>query len=217
MRVVIADDVLITRVGIAALLTDEGCTVLASVGDGPSALAAVEVYRPDVAVVDIRMPPTFTDEGISLANRIRQEHPQTAVLVLSQYVEAAYAQRLLDQYPGGIGYLLKERVSDSAVVMDALRRLTVDECVIDPTLVQRLLRRAHRTDAIGRLTVRELDVLAQLAEGRSNSAIAARLFITERTVESHITQVFLKLGLTAHIDSHRRVQAVLAYLRQSAD
>src|SRR5262245_41088850 len=159
------------------------------------------------------MPPTHTDEGLVAAQRIRAEHAEVAVLVLSHYIEPGYALRLLEEHPERIGYLLKERVFDGALLVDALRRLADGECVIDPTIVARLVGRRRRRDPLEELTAREREVLGLLAEGLSNRAIAARLVVTERTVEAHVKQVFLKLGLGADADTHRRVLAVLAYLR----
>ena len=215
MRVVIADDSLITRAGISALLAELGCEVVAEVGDGASALASVREHAPDVAIVDIRMPPTHTDEGLTVAVQVRAEFPNTSVLVLSQYVQPSYAIRLLESYPGGMGYLLKDRLTDSAMLLDALRRLREGECVIDPTIVAQCMKQRTNRSAFDGLTNRERDVLAQLAEGRSNAGIAAALFIAERTVETHTTQIFQKLGLDASADTHRRVLAVLAYLRST--
>jgi DNA-binding NarL/FixJ family response regulator len=163
--------------------------------------------------VDIRMPPTHTDEGLVAAQTIRTDYPEVSVLVLSQYVEASYAIRLLEENPERTGYLLKERVFDPVNLLDALRRLGDGETVVDPTIVSRLLGRRRRVDPLSELTDREREVLALLAEGLSNRALAARLFVTERTVEAHVTQIFLKLGLDTDPDSHRRVLAVLAYLR----
>jgi DNA-binding NarL/FixJ family response regulator len=216
VRIVIADDSLITRTGVSALLEELGCEVVAAVADGDAVLRAVRSHAPDVAIVDIRMPPTFTEEGLNVALQIRAERPSTAVLVLSHYVEPSYALRLIETYPGGSGYLLKDRLTESSVLLDALRRLCDGECVIDPTIVARCMRRRNTRGELDALTDRELDVLAQLAEGRSNKAIAATLFIAERTVETHTTQIFQKLGLQTSSDTHRRVLAVLAYLR-SAD
>ena len=170
---------------------------------------------PDAAIVDIRMPPTHTDEGIVAAQRIRAEHPDVAVLVLSHYVEPAYALRLLEEHPEKVGYLLKERVFDVAVLVDALRRLADGETVVDPTIVARLVRRKRQDDPLDELTPRERETLELVAEGLSNSAIAMRLFVTQRTVEAHVKQIFLKLGLDANPASHRRVRAVLAYLRST--
>ena len=213
MRVVVADDSLLTRAGIVAILREVGCDVVAEARDGVEALAAVDAHRPDVAVVDIRMPPTHTDEGLVAAHAIQARYAGTAVLVLSQYVEPAYAMRLIETYPGRLGYLLKERVLDPAVLMDALQRLVDGECVIDPTIVARCMHPKREPDPLDVLTDREREVLAQLAEGRSNTAIASTLFIAERTVESHTTQIFQKLGLESSTDVHRRVSAVLTYLR----
>jgi serine/threonine-protein kinase len=167
-------------------------------------------------IVDIRMPPTHTDEGLVAAGAIRSEHPDVSVLVLSQYVEPSYAMRLLEEHPEHVGYLLKERVFDVAVLVDALRRLADGETVIDPTIVARLLGRRRRADPIAELSPREREVLGLVAEGMSNRAIAARLFVTERTVEAHVKQIFTKLRLDASPDSHRRVLAVVAYLRSRA-
>ena len=216
MRVVVAEDNLLTREGVVGLLTRAGLDVVDQVAEAPHLLAAVAREAPDVAVVDIRMPPTHHDEGLVAARRIRSEHPGTAVLVLSQYVEPGYAMSLLDEHPGGAGYLLKERVFDGAVLVDALRRVVDGETVVDPTIVARLLGRRRPRDPLAALSDREREVLGQVAEGLSNRAIAARLSITERTVEAHITQTFLKLRLDDDPASHRRVRAVLAYLRSAS-
>jgi DNA-binding NarL/FixJ family response regulator len=214
MRIVVAEDVMLTREGITRLLTDAGVEVAAAVGDAAALLRAVGAIEPDAAIIDIRMPPTHTDEGLVAAQQIRVEHPGVAVLILSQYVEPHYAMRLLEEHPERTGYLLKERVFDVANLIDALRRLADGETVIDPTIVARLFARKRRADPLGELTEREREVLALVAEGLSNQAVAARLFVTERTVEAHVKQVFQKLGLSADPGSHRRVLAVLAYLRQ---
>ena len=213
MRVVVADDVLLTREGIARLLQDAGIDVVGQAEDAEGLLRNVRLDRPDVAIVDIRMPPTHTDEGLVAAQSIRTEHPEVGVLVLSQYVEPSYALRLIEDHPGRVGYLLKERVFDIATVVDALRRIVDGETVIDPTIVARLMRRRRREDPVSRLTEREREVLGLIAEGMSNRAIATRLFVTERTVEAHITQIFQKLGLAESPDQHRRVLAVLTHLR----
>jgi len=210
---VVADDLLLTREGVARLLQDAGVDVVAQADDAESLLRHVRLSRPDAAVVDIRMPPTHTDEGLVAAQRIRSEHPDVAVLVLSQYIEPSYALRLLEEHPERVGYLLKERIFDGAVLLDALRRLTENETVVDPTIVSRLLGRRRRNDPLDELTGREREVLGLVAEGLSNRAIARRLFVTERTVEAHVKQIFQKLGLEARPESHRRVLAVLAYLR----
>jgi DNA-binding NarL/FixJ family response regulator len=216
MRVVVAEDVMLTREGITRLLTDSGIDVVGEVGDAAALLHAVRTTRPDAAIVDIRMPPTHTDEGLVAAKQIRAEHPGVGVLILSQYIEPHYAMRLLEQHSERVGYLLKERVFDVANLIDALRRLGDGETVVDPTIVARLFARKRRADPLEGLTEREREVLALIAEGLSNRAIAARLFVTERTVEAHVKQIFLKLGLNTDPDSHRRVLAVLAYLRSSA-
>ena len=213
MRVVIADDVMLLRSGLAKLLQAAGIEVAAECGDALDLLSAVDEHRPDVAIVDIRMPPTHTDEGLVAAMRLRATHPATAVLVLSQYVDPRYAQRLLAEQPAGAGYLLKERVSDISVLVDALQRVTEGECVLDPTIVARLLSRRRPTSKLARLTEREHEVLQLLAEGRSNSAIAARLFIAERTVESTCASIFRKLELEHSTDVNRRVLAVVELLR----
>jgi DNA-binding NarL/FixJ family response regulator len=213
MRVVVADDVLLTREGIVRLLRDAGIEVVAEAEDAQGLLHHVGLARPDVALVDIRMPPTHTDEGLIAAQAIRAEHPQVGVLVLSQYVEPSYAMRLIQEQPERVGYLLKERVFDIATVVDALRRIVDGETVIDPTIVSRLVGRRRRQDPVAVLSEREREVLGLIAEGMSNRAIAARLYVTERTVEAHVTQIFQKLGLPESPDQHRRVLAVLAFLR----
>jgi DNA-binding NarL/FixJ family response regulator len=213
MRVVVADDAMLTRQGIIHLLREAGIEVVAEAEDAEGLLREVRLARPDVALVDIRMPPTHTDEGLVAAQTIRTEHPQVGVLVLSQYVEPSYAMRLLQEHPERVGYLLKERVFDIATVVDALRRIVDGETVIDPTIVSRLVGRRRRTDPLADLSERERQVLGLIAEGMSNRAIAARLFVTERTVEAHVTQIFQKLHLPESPDQHRRVLAVLAFLR----
>jgi len=207
---------MLTREGIVRLLDDAGVDVVAEAEDAEGLLRHVRLARPDAAIVDIRMPPTHTDEGLVAAQAIRAEHPDVGVLVLSQYVEANYAMRLLEEHPERIGYLLKERVFDVAILLDALRRIVDGETVIDPTIVSQLFGRRRREDPLAELTDREREVLSTVAEGLSNKGIAQRLFITERTVEAHVKQIFLKLGLAADPESHRRVLAVLAYLRASA-
>jgi DNA-binding NarL/FixJ family response regulator len=214
MRVAIADDSALLRQGLARLLDDDGCTVVAAVSDGAALLRAIEPVPPDAVIIDIRMPPTHTDEGIVTAQAIRQRHPDVAILVLSSYLESEYATRLLDEVPARVGYLLKERVSDVGVVIDALRRLVDGECVIDPTIVSRLLRRAsHVITALETLTDREREVLALMAEGRTNGAIGRQLFLSKKTVEAHVRTIFLKLDLTMSPDDDRRVLAVLTMLR----
>ena len=213
MRIVVADDVMLTREGIVRLLEDAGMDVVGQADDAASLLRRVRTTRPDAAIVDIRMPPTHTDEGLVAAGMIRAELPDVGVLILSEYIEPSYAMRLLEEHPDRVGYLLKERVFDVALLVDALRRLGDGETVIDPTIVSRLVGRRRRHDPLEELTPRERETLGLVAEGLSNKAIAARLVVTERTVEAHVKQIFMKLGLDANPESHRRVLAVLAYLR----
>lgn len=213
MRIVVADDVMLTREGIVHLLDEAGIDVVAQAEDADGLLREVRLKQPDAAIVDIRMPPTHTDEGLVAAQRIRADHPAIGVLLLSQYVEPSYAMRLLAEHPERVGYLLKQRVFDVAILVDALRRITDGETVVDPTIVSRLVGRRRRHHPLAELTKREREVLGLVAEGLSNGAIASRLFVTERTVEAHVKQVFLKLGLAINPESHRRVLAVLAYLR----
>jgi DNA-binding NarL/FixJ family response regulator len=213
VRVVVAEDTMLTREGIVRLLEEAGVEVVAQAEDVATLMRHVRFERPDAAIVDIRMPPTHTDEGLLATEQIRAEHPEIGVLLLSQYVEPSYAIRLLEDHPERVGYLLKERVFDVAILVDALRRIGDGETVVDPTIVARLVGRRRREDPLADLTEREREVLGLLAEGLSNRAIAARLFITERTVEAHVKQIFLKLRLDANVESHRRVLAVLAYLR----
>jgi DNA-binding NarL/FixJ family response regulator len=216
VRVVVADDVMLTREGIVRLLREAGIEVVAEAENAEELLRHVVVARPDAAISDIRMPPTHTDEGLVAARRIRAEHPHVGVLVLSHYVEPSYALRLLEEQPERVGYLLKERVFDVAMLIDALRRIDDGETVIDPTIVSRLVRRRRRHDPIDELTDREREVLELIAEGLSNKAIAARLFVTERTVEAHVKQIFTKLRIDVNPESHRRVLAVLAHLRATS-
>jgi DNA-binding NarL/FixJ family response regulator len=215
VRVVVAEDTMLTREGIVRLLGEAGVDVVAQAEDAGTLIRHVQLERPDAAIIDIRMPPTHTDEGLVAAQQIRAEHPNVGVLVLSHYVEPRYAIRLLEEHPERVGYLLKERVFDVAVLVDALRRIRDGETVIDPTIVARLLGRRRREDPLAELTAREREVLGLLAEGLSNSAIAERLFVTERTVEAHVKQIFIKLRLDVNAGSHRRVLAVLAYLRNA--
>jgi DNA-binding NarL/FixJ family response regulator len=216
MRVVIADDVMLIRSGLARLLADAGVTIVGEAADAENLLRLVALEHPTAAIVDIRMPPTHTDEGLVAARRIRRGYPSTAVVVLSQYLDARYAERLLADHPGGLGYLLKERVSDIAVLIDALHRVTDGECVIDPTIVSRLLRRPRPNSPLDRLSQRERQTLGLIAEGRSNSAIAEDLAISERTVEATCAQLFRKLGLEPSPDTNRRVLAVITALRHTA-
>lgn len=213
MRVVVADDTMLTREGIVRVLEHCGMQVVAAVGDADAVVRAASAQEPDAAVVDIRMPPTYTDEGIRAVARLREVSPGMGVLLLSHYVEPDYAVRLLEEHPGGIGYLLKERVFDPVILLDALRRLSDGETVVDPTIVSRVFERRRHRDPLAVLTEREREVLALVGEGLSNSALAQRLHVTERTVETHITAIFAKLGLVDEPGVHRRVLAVLTFLR----
>ena len=210
MRVVIAEDAVLLREGIARLLVDGGFEVVATVEDAMGLVTAVERDRPDVCVVDVRMPPTHTDEGIRAAIEIRARWPETAVLVLSQYVEERYATELLSGDTRGVGYLLKDRVADVHEFLDALRRVAEGGTALDPEVVAQLLARSRRPH--DQLTPREGDVLALMAEGLSNAGIAEHLVVTEGAVEKHVSNIFAKLGLTPAESDHRRVLAVLAYL-----
>jgi DNA-binding NarL/FixJ family response regulator len=213
MRVVVADDAMLIREGLTRLLRDAGVTVVGKASDAGELLRHVALGQPDVAVVDIRMPPDHSEEGLVAAERIRAEHPTVGVLLLSQYVNARYAMRLLEEHPGRIGYLLKERVSDIAVLTDALRRIAEGECVIDPTIVAQLVSKPRADSALNVLSPREREVLALIAEGHSNPGIAARLVLSTKTVESHVHQIFAKLDLPESRDQDRRVLAVLKFLR----
>ena len=204
---------MLVRSGVARLLTDAHVDVVGEAADADELLMRVALDRPDVALVDIRMPPTHTDEGLRAAQQIRALYPTTSVVLLSQYLEPRYAQRLLADQPGGLGYLLKERVSDIAVLVDAMRRVTEGECVIDPTIITRLMRRRRRrASPLETLSDREREILALVAEGRSNAGVARALGISERTVEASCAQVFRKLGLEPDPDLNRRVLAVLTLL-----
>ncbi len=213
MRAVVADDVMLIRSGVARLLSDAGVDVVGEAGDAETLLRLVALERPDVAVIDIRMPPTHTDEGLAAARRIREGWPETAVVVLSQYLEPRYAQRLLADQPGYVGYLLKERVSDIAVLIDAMHRVNEGECVLDPTIVAKLMQRRRPASPLITLTAREREILALMAEGRSNAGIAEALGISERTVETSSAVIFRKLELEPSHDTNRRVKAVLTLLR----
>jgi len=216
MRIVIAEDSAVIRAGLAEVLADRGHEVVAAVGNAVDLAAAVGEHNPDAAVVDVRMPPSFTDEGIRAAIAIRRDHPGTGVLVFSQYIETRHAADLLGAAAGssaaGVGYLLKDRVGDVGEFVDALSRVAAGGTVLDPEVVTELLRANRRTGGLGALTVREREVLALMAEGRSNGAIAATLVISERAVEKHVANIFSKLGLAPSEADHRRVLAVLRYL-----
>ena len=213
MRVVLAEDSVLLREGVARILDEAGFEVVGQAGNADELLLKVRSYSPDVAIVDIRMPPTHTDEGLRAAQEIREKHPGIGVLVLSQYVEAAYAMELLAESAEGVGYLLKDRVSDVNEFADAVRRVGEGGSALDPTIVSQLVGRRRRDDPIDQLTPREREVLGLMAEGRSNSGIAEQLVVTDRAVEKHVTSIFSKLRLPAASEDHRRVLAVLAYLR----
>ncbi|WP_067813820.1 response regulator transcription factor [Actinomadura kijaniata] len=212
MRVVIAEDSVLLREGIVRLLEDAGIETVGTVGDGPGLLGLVREHRPDLAIVDVRMPPSFTDEGLRAALKVREAVPGTPILVLSQYVEERYATDLIGGGAEGVGYLLKERVSDIAEFIDAVRRIAAGGTVIDPEVIGQLLGRRRSNDPLQDLTPREQEVLALMAQGRSNGAIAGELVVTEGAVEKHISNIFAKLGLQPAQGGHRRVMAVLAYL-----
>ena len=214
MRVVIAEDLFLLRDGLTRMLGAHGLDVTAAVDNGDDLLSAVKADRPDVAVVDVRLPPTFTDEGLRAALAARREVPGLPVLVLSQYVEQLYARELLAEGKGGIGYLLKDRVFDSAQFVGAIRRVADGGTAMDPEVIARLLARNSGDTALAKLSPREREVLSLMAEGRSNAAIAQRLVITERAVAKHTASIFLRLGLQPSDDDNRRVLAVLAYLGQ---
>ena len=215
LKVVIADDAVLLREGIARILEESGFDVVAQAGNEEELLLRVRSYKPDVAIVDIRMPPTHTDEGLRAAREIRQRHPEVGVLVLSQYVEPSYALQLLEESAEGVGYLLKDRVADVTEFADAVRRVAEGGSALDPTVVSQLVGRRRKTNPIEDLTPREREVLELMAEGRSNQAIGERLFITPRAVEKHVTSIFGKLRLPATAEDHRRVLAVLAFLHES--
>jgi DNA-binding NarL/FixJ family response regulator len=213
MRIVVADDSVLLREGIVRLLGEAGFEVVGQAGDADDLVRKVSAHKPDVAVVDIRMPPTGTDDGLRAAIEIRNALPGTGVLVLSQYVEEGYALDLVGERAEGTGYLLKDRVSDVERFVEAVRRVGEGGSVLDPEVVATLLGRRRRNDPLAELTEREREVLALMAEGRSNHAIAEQLVVTERAVEKHVTSIFGKLGLAPAPEDHRRVLAVLAFLR----
>ena len=215
MRVVIAEDAVLLREGLAGLLEDAGHSVLARVGDAESLLAVVAEHEPELAIVDVRMPPTYHDEGMSAAAEIRRSHPNTAVLVLSQHVESRHAVELVGS-GGGFGYLLKDRVLDVDEFFDAAQRVSHGGSALDPEVVKQLLTPPKEHEALAGLTPREREVLGLMAEGRTNAGIAKQLWLTEKTVETHVSAILGKLGLSHADEGHRRVLAVLAYLRASA-
>ncbi len=212
MRVVIAEDLFLLRDGLVRLVEAHGHTVVAAVGTGPATLDALLTSQPDVAIVDVRLPPTFSDEGLQAALAARREVPGLPVLILSQHVQQLYARELLADGHGGIGYLLKDRVLDAAQFMDAVSRVAGGGTALDPAVVAKLLGRPARADPLATLTERERSVLALMAEGLSNTAIAGQLFLSEGAISKYTTAIFAKLGLAAADDTNRRVRAVLAYL-----
>lgn len=213
MRVIVADDSILVREGVVRVLERVGLEVVGEAGDGQELLRKARMHRPDVAIIDIRMPPTFTDEGLQAALTIRGEMPDTGVLVLSQYLEDQYALELLGEDAAGVGYLLKDRVSDLERFTDAVRRVADGGSALDPEVVSQMLGRRRVEDPLAELTPREREVLALMAEGRSNQAVAEVLFVSERAVEKHVTSIFAKLGLPPAAEHHRRVLAVLTFLR----
>ena len=214
MRIVIAEDMVLMRAGLARLLADRAFNVVGEADDADSLLRLVARARPDAALVDIKMPPTHTDEGLVAAAEIRRRWPQTAVLLLSSYLDARYAATLFQTQPAGSGYLLKERVGDPGALSDALRRLGRGECVLDPAIVRRLLNRAREPGPLDALSPREREILALMAEGHSNTRIGELSFLSPKTIESHVRSIFIKLDLSESPDTSRRVLAVIAYLRR---
>ena len=212
MRIVIAEDLALLRDGLIRLLAAHGFEVVEAVDNGPSLLRALTTHRPDVAVVDVRLPPSFTDEGLRAAIEARRRVPGLPVLVLSQYVEPLYARELLSDRNGGVGYLLKDRVSNVGQFVDAVRRVAGGGTAMDPEVIAQLLAKQSRSQPLGQLTPREREVLGLMAEGRSNAAIASRMFVTEKAVSKHTNNIFSKLDLPPSEDDNRRVLAVLAYL-----
>jgi DNA-binding NarL/FixJ family response regulator len=212
VRIVIAEDAVLLRAGLVSLLEEAGHEIVAAVGDGDALVDAVDRQRPDLAVVDVRMPPSFTDEGLRAALRVREIHPATGILVLSQYVEERYAAELLATQTNGVGYLLKDRVADVREFLDALQRVGAGGTALDPEVVAQLLARSARQDPLERLSPREREVLALMAEGRSNAAIASQLVVSDGAVEKHVTNIFTKLDLLPADEDHRRVLAVLRWL-----
>jgi DNA-binding NarL/FixJ family response regulator len=213
-RVVLADDSVLLREGVARLLEDAGCEIVGRCGTADDLMLKVRSYKPDIAIIDIRMPPDYTDEGLRAAKEIRDKHPATAVLILSQYLESGYALELLQEHAEGVGYLLKDRVLDVPDFIAAVKRVAEGGSALDPSVVSELVGRRRRNDPISLLTPREHEVLELMAEGLSNAAIAHRIFVTESSVEKHVTSIFQKLRLPATEDTHRRVLAVLALLHR---
>ncbi len=214
MRVVIADDAPLIREGVARLLMENGVEVVDQVGDADAVVTSIRDLRPDVALVDIRMPPTHTDEGLRAAREIRSRYPGTAVLVLSQHLEPDYALQLIEEKPERVGYLMKERVGRIEQLLDAVQRVAAGECVVDRAIVDELLAHRRRVDPIDELTSREREILALMAEGRSNQGISRTLWLSPKTVETHIRGAFTKLGIKEAPEDNRRVLAVLTYLRR---
>jgi DNA-binding NarL/FixJ family response regulator len=214
VRVVLAEDSVLLREGVARLLEDQGFDIVAQTGSAEDLMLKVRSYSPNVVIVDIRMPPTHTDEGLKAAQEIREQHPEVGVLVLSQYVEPTYAMELLAESAEGVGYLLKDRVSDVGEFAAAVRRVGEGGSALDPAIVSQLVGRRRRDDPLDQLTPREREVLEHMAQGRSNQGIAEQLVVTERAVEKHVTSIFGKLRLPHAPEDHRRVLAVLTYLRQ---
>ena len=214
MRIVIGEDAALMSEALSRLLSDFGHSIVATASDGPDLVAAVDRHRPDLVIADIRMPPNYLDDGIIAAHQIRAAHPSMPVLVLSNHLELRYAAQLLGDLPSGLGYLLKERIATLGALEDAIERLRRGECVIDPSIVSRVLKSRQGTGRLAGLSEREYQVLQLMAEGASNRGIAHELAITERTVEGHVASIFSKLGIYDDVNEHRRIVAVLRYLRE---
>lgn len=217
MRVILVDDSALIREGLASLLADEGLDVVATFADGQGVVEAVDQHRPDVLVIDVRMPPSFQTEGLEVALEARRKTPSTAILVLSQHIETRYAVELLEEGAAGVGYLLKDRVTEIDGFLDALRRVAAGGSAIDPEVVTRFVRRPQKNGRLDRLTDREREVLSLMAQGHSNAAIAAELVVNQRTAETHVSNILTKLDLPADADTDRRVSAVIMWLRQQHD